>query len=148
MTEYEDAMYAAIVSTLEEMAFVLLEIDEIHDLSEDNMLACHIKFTGRSDGAKSGTFHLVLSRSMVPVVAVNMLGPLGITSPTPSDELDALGEMGNVICGNFLPNLVGANAVYDVGHPEPCDPVAAPEGSISAVAVMEDGIARAHIELD
>jgi CheY-specific phosphatase CheX len=83
-------------------------------------------------------------------LAANMLG----TEDDPTDEvvLDALGEVTNVICGNVLPSLSGANAVFDLSAPEPAlaplPPAASPEGEVARVVMgLEEGRAEITIRL-
>ena len=81
-------------------------------------------------GPLSGRLVLRASSEILPGVAANMLGadgeyPLAV-------QRDALGELANVICGNLLPMIGGAEAVFVLsapheyltgGEPQRCTPV-------------------------
>jgi CheY-specific phosphatase CheX len=78
------------------------------------------------DGPLSGTLVLTAAEDMLPALARNMLGLDGTSQPSLEDQMDALKELVNVICGNLLPALTGTEAVFDVHSPELLGPDAAP----------------------
>ncbi len=67
-----------------------------------------------------GDFHgrvvLNVSNDLLPIVAENILGD----DETPSEnlQLDALGEVANVICGNVLPMIFGEQSVIRLSAPQ------------------------------
>ena len=66
-------------------------------------------------GPFAGELHLGVSRDMLPDLAANMLGmDEQATAPTPEQQADALRELLNVVCGNLLPAIAGAEAVFNV----------------------------------
>jgi CheY-specific phosphatase CheX len=56
---------------------------------------------------------------MLPTVAANMLGD--DDAPAPAQQLDALGEIANVICGNLLPHIAAPHAVFQLDAPQLLD---------------------------
>ncbi len=72
------------------------------------------------------TGRLVLSASAIvlPAIASNMLGEA--QSRKPQLQRDALGELANVICGNVLPLIAGAEAVFNLSAPRVHDADEAP----------------------
>ncbi len=63
------------------------------------------------------TGRLVVSASacILPAIASNMLGEA--SGRQPPLQRDALGEVANVICGNLLPSIAGAEAVFHLSAP-------------------------------
>ena len=83
------------------------------------------------NGPLSGRLVLRATSEILPGIAENMLGANG-DYPV-SVQRDALGELANVICGNLLPMIGGAEAVFVLsapheyvtgGEPQRCTPVA------------------------
>lgn len=67
------------------------------------------------EGEARGGIVLQLSGGVLPAMAGNMLGL--DEPPSVADQRDALGEAANVICGNVLPRVAGASAVFSLGVP-------------------------------
>ncbi len=132
-------------STFEELGFLLPEFEVSEDQAEAPVTASsRVRFRGPASGA----LEIEVAGGFLLELAGNMLG---VENPSPGEvELDALGEISNVICGNVLPHLSGPNAVYDLSAPEvsgePLPPCATPEGRIARVA-MGVGDGRAEITL-
>lgn len=99
----------AATSTFEELGFLLA-------MPADGD-ACSLAHGARVDfhGPRTGCLELRVSASLLPVVAANMLG--SIDAPSLALQLDALGELANVITGNVVPALDGPRAVYRLGAP-------------------------------
>jgi CheY-specific phosphatase CheX len=103
----------ATASTFEELAFLFLETectDEQAEVPLDAVVAVNFH------GPVRGRLMLRASSVLLPAIAANMLGeeqakfvPL---------QRDALGEMANVVCGNLLPMVAGAEAVFRLDAPQ------------------------------
>jgi len=103
----------ATASTFEELAFLFLEpecTEEQADVPLDAVVAVNFH------GPVRGRLTLRASSVLLPAIAANMLGeeqakfvPL---------QRDALGEMANVVCGNLLPRVAGAEAVFRLDAPQ------------------------------
>jgi CheY-specific phosphatase CheX len=66
-------------------------------------------------GPLTGRLVLRASECVMPAIASNMLGE--DESKQAPLQRDALGELANVICGNVLPNVAGAEAVFHLSAP-------------------------------
>jgi len=105
-------------SILEELAFLFCESQDaatfeysrIHDAHEASM-----RFTGPTNGK----LEIAAGRSLCLVIAGNMLG----VEPDEDEEMvvahadDALKEALNVLCGRFLTEAFGEEAVYNLTAP-------------------------------
>lgn len=134
----------ATASTFEDLAFLFLE----PECSEEQAAA-------PLDAAVSVDFHgpvrgrltVRVSSTLMPTIAANMLGeeqarhvPL---------QRDALGEVANVVCGNALPLIAGADAVFRLDAPRwIADEPRARDGDAPA-ACVSGGVdaGRAEVEL-
>jgi len=67
------------------------------------------------NGPAHGGLILQLAGGALAPLTSNMLGL--DDPPSPQDQRDALGEAANVICGNVLPRVAGATAVFSLGVP-------------------------------
>ena len=108
-----EQLYNVSAQIFEDLGF-LLPTPEL----EDSQLAAPIDATVDVAfyGPFAGTLRVALCGGLLPMLAANMLGtdedlPL-------AQQLDSLGEIGNVICGNLLPSLVGSKQVFLVGAPQ------------------------------
>ncbi len=107
--------------TLESLAF-MLPMDEEYQPDEaqrptedDSALVASVCFSGPF----GGTLFVAFPSCMLSELAENMLGlDFEAAAPTTDQQRDALKELGNVICGNLLPEIAGAEAEFDVGAPE------------------------------
>lgn len=102
----------ATTATFEELALLFPESDLSAEQAAAPLdVAATVEFRGHARG------RLVLRASSVilPEIAANMLGHEA--SQQASLQRDALGEIGNVICGNVLPDIAGAAAVFYLSAP-------------------------------
>ena len=99
-------------ATFEELALLFPEHEPSPEQEEAPLdVTVSVDFRGPFTG------RLVLSASAVilPTITSNMLGDAG--SRQPPLQRDALGELANVICGNLLPAIAGAEAVFHLSAP-------------------------------
>jgi len=66
-------------------------------------------------GPLKGRLLVRFSEGALPEFAMNMLGE--DETPDVARQQDALGELANVICGNVLPRIVGAMAIFSLSAP-------------------------------
>jgi CheY-specific phosphatase CheX len=66
-------------------------------------------------GPMRGTLVLSVGEGILPSLAANMLG--ADVAPDDAMQLDALGELANVICGSVLPALGGPRAIFALAAP-------------------------------
>jgi CheY-specific phosphatase CheX len=127
----DPSLRRATASTFEDLAFLFLE----PECTEEQAAA-------PLDAATAVTFHgpvhgrltVRVSSCLLPSIAANMLGEEA--SRQIPLQRDALGEVANVVCGNALPLIAGAEAVFRLDAPQwvADDPVAR-EGDVPASVV-------------
>ncbi len=108
----ETELYRAAMLTFEELS-LMLPAPGIEPWQRKAPLtsAVRIDFSGPLEGS------LVVSiyGDLLPAMAANMLGQ--DNAPSREEQLDALGEVANVICGNALPGIGGVDAVFQIASP-------------------------------
>ncbi|MEP6779778.1 MAG: chemotaxis protein CheX [Gemmatimonadaceae bacterium] len=140
----EQALHRTMAATFEELGLVVPDLEPSAEQSAVRMdFAASVSFRGPI----SGRLVLRASRTVLSELAENMLG-----SDNMRDELmhqDALGEVANVICGNFLPQVAGANAIFVLSAPQWQDEIASnsDNSSVKASAALGVGQGRAVTEL-
>ncbi len=113
MKRLQTHLFRASLHVFEDLGF-LLPSDEINE--EQARTTPQAAVTVEFKGPVQGMILLTLSGPILPVLTANMLGE---ESPTTEvQEMDALKEVCNVICGNLLPNLVNQDAVFDILPPQ------------------------------
>lgn len=92
------------------------------------------------EGPVDGSLVLSVPREMLPELAANMLG-LDAEATTREQRTDAARELCNVVCGNLLPAVAGAEPVFSVSPPELCGDPAAPDSvaCVSARTWLDEG---------
>lgn len=105
-------LYQVAARTFENMAF-LIEMPEMNDTSSQ------VQFTAQATVSFHGPFcgkvTLQVDEELLQTLAANMLGEMDV--PSESQQLDALGEMTNVITGNLLPAIAGSEKVFNLDAP-------------------------------
>jgi CheY-specific phosphatase CheX len=143
----EAKLYQATVLTFEGLAFSFpssaVSEEEAQARPE---VAVEVNFRG----AFGGRLVLALSGGILHGLTANMLGA-GQTA-TRNLELDALGELANVICGNVLNVIGGKESRFHLNAPRPVSPKALmPPKGLEAVSVqvgLEGGRADVLLVLD
>jgi CheY-specific phosphatase CheX len=113
MKRLQTDLFKAGLQVFEDLGFLLPSAELDADQAEaETQAAVTVAFSGPIEGM----ILLTLSGPILPVLTANMLGD---ESPTTEDqEIDALKEVCNVICGNLLPNLIEDDAVFDIHPPQ------------------------------
>ena len=102
----------ATTATFEELALLFPETD----LSPEQAAApLDVAVSVEFRGPLTGRLVVRVSRSLLPAIAANMLG--AEESKQLPLQRDALGEVGNVICGNVLPLIAGADKLFNLAAP-------------------------------
>ncbi len=135
-----DLIAEAVERSFSDTAFMTAVPGE--DLSPDDVAwtsSC-VEFSGPLKGRMT----LRLSRSLLPELAANIMGE--DETPSEEDQIDALGEMINIICGVVLPGIKEGEDVYriDSPHTPPTDTAEAPHNFEMSFAVDEG---HAHLIL-
>ncbi len=103
------------VETFEGLAFMFgFPDDEEIGGSGDPMVVTQVCFRGPF----SGRLAMAVSGQVAQELTENMLGIDDGEEITSDDQVDALRETINVICGNLLPAIGGKEAVFDIDAPE------------------------------
>lgn len=102
----------ATIATFEELALLFPEV-ELSDEQRSATFDAAVSVDFR--GPLSGRLVVRASSAVLPIITANMMGedqaqyqPL---------QRDALGEIANVICGNVLPLIAGAEVVFNLAAP-------------------------------
>ena len=133
----ERALFQAAVMTFEELGLMLPtpKLDE-GQRGAAAQAAVSVQFCGPFEGE----LVVLACGDWLPDLAANMLGEN--EPPSPPHQLDALGEIANVICGNVLPEIASSRAVFNLSAPRPVE--------VPAIAAIdpEAPTAKAQIGLD
>jgi CheY-specific phosphatase CheX len=113
MSRVEHALREAAATTLEELAFLFpLDVQEGAKHKGPVDAVASINFRGPFDGR----LVLRVSGDLLGTIAGNMFGDDEVHPEY--HQRDALGELANVICGNLLPAIGGASAVFTLDAPQ------------------------------
>lgn len=106
-----DSLAQAATLTFEELGFLFPAIG-----NESNISASNFKNTVvvNFHGDFWGKVVLNVSPELLPVIAENILGD---EETSEEIQIDALGEVANVICGNVLPMIFGKSSVIRLDAP-------------------------------
>jgi len=139
MTDLGASLTETLVTTLEEMGFVFAIEAGPGEERGLHGIAVEVSFSGPS----SGLLWLEVSPQVLPTMTASMLAMDGV--PGRVLQMDALGELANVVCGNVLPALAGSRAAFTLGHPEPANGPG-PEGAEArSLVILDDGWAEARL---
>lgn len=139
-------LYRAAALTFEQLSFMLPMPD---DGEKHTPPAVEIVAAVRFRGPFSGRLLVGAPRAFLPPLAANMLGEDDVESEV--QQLDALAEVANVICGNLLPALAGVEAVFDFEAPQVFESalLAADERPTAQVVItLDEGAARVDLHVD
>lgn len=106
------SLLRATTATFEELALLFPETE----LSPEQAAApLDVAVSVDFRGPLRGRLVVRASQSILPAIAANMLG--AEESQQLPLQRDALGEIGNVICGHVLPLVAGADKIFDLAAP-------------------------------
>ena len=103
-----------IVGIIEKQAFLLGEPVGRGELADD--IGDGFKAAVNFSGHASGNLRLQASRATCQELAANVLG-VDEEDIDDAAARDAIGEMLNVLCGNILTELAGADPIFDLSPP-------------------------------
>ena len=142
-----ETLYKTTAEMLEQLAMMfLIPPEEATPPPSPAVKTVHIMFTGPF----SGRLMLSASQCVLPALAGNMLGLDDTTSPSADQQLDALMEFANVVCGNLLPAITGTSLVYHVSAPQLADDTVESDSppAQSARLYVNEGIVDVAIFID
>jgi hypothetical protein len=101
-TQIEKVLIESTIRTLEDLCFMYQE-PELKDTQENLPLeaASEVKFRSKDF---NGTLLIESRGGLFSAIATNILSN---DDPSSQQKKDALGEIGNIICGNVVPSLGG-----------------------------------------
>jgi CheY-specific phosphatase CheX len=132
----------ATTATFEDLALLFPETD----LSAEQAAApLDVSVSVDFRGPLTGRLVVRVSQSIMPAIAANMLG--AEESRQLPLQRDALGEIGNVICGNVLPLIAGADKIFNLAAPVVVESSALPQREEDApVARVQVGVEEGRAE--
>ena len=145
----ETRLFRATVRTFEDLGFMLPSFD-LNDAQKRARPDAAVEIAFR--GIFSGRLVLTMSGPILAVAAGNMLGEDEAEMPREA-QLDALGELANVICGNVLPEIAGDRETFALTPPalltEIPGPLKGQAGTVGEVRVgLDDGRADVRLYLE
>ncbi len=145
MTELESKLHDATVLTFEGLAFAFPSAHMPEREEEEFEAAVGVDFHGSFDGR----LVLAVSGTVLRTLATNMLGG---DEADEAATLDALGELGNVVCGNVLTRVAGRDRTFLLDPPRRLDERALRDpgpGHVTRIRVaLEDGRADLALVLE
>jgi len=112
-----DTLYEVATEVFETQAFAFVESCEKEDIENHHTtdyIVASIDFSGPSEG----TLHLLISQNGGKELASNLLGVEPFSDDAIESAPDAVGEMLNVICGQFLTTHYGTSSVFNLSIPQ------------------------------
>ena len=109
----ENKLFKAAALTFETMGFIFptIELNETQQEARFDV-GTFVNF----DGPVKGRLSLKIYGEILPFITTEILGEDG--PPPRSIQQDALGELINVVCGNFLPNMCDCREVFKIEPPQ------------------------------
>ena len=104
---------------LEALAFMFVEQAEPDDVPDtvDGIIEVGICFTG----AANGSLKLITTQAVCDEVAINLLGCFDASELSPESSRDAIKELINITCGQFLTATAGTKPVFNLNPPTVID---------------------------
>lgn len=110
---FRDLLAQALGRTLEEAAFVFAEPTEDPPPFDDDVIAARLAYSG----AHAGELLLASPHALAATLAANLLGEDEGGASVTGDDLDAVGEILNMIAGSLVVELFGPEAGCKLGLP-------------------------------
>ena len=137
-------LYLATAQTFENLGFLLPSSDLNDDQRAAKVVATvEVAFSGRFQGRVL----LGVSKDVLPTMAGNMLGEDG-SSLSAAVQLDALGELANVICGNVLPEIAGQFETFALAPPRAVPGWGSAQPACRVEVGLDEGRAEVRLFLD
>lgn len=137
----DSTLQQAAISTFEDLGFLFAD-PEVTDEQARHVVSVRSRVDFA--GPMRGEVVIDLSDDVMHALAENMTGM------AVGDDLeichDAVGELANVVCGNLLPAIAGARAVFDLGAPVVSE-VDVARGESPATATARLGVEEGRAEI-
>lgn len=110
----EASLHQATVLTFEDLGFIIPTAD-LEDEQKAAPIETCVEIVFR--GLLEGRLILMVSQGLASLLVTNMLGD--DMEPDESAQLDAVGELANVVAGNVLPLIAGNEVTFTLEPPVP-----------------------------
>lgn len=107
---------AVFSEVLANAAFLFAEEGEAGLIPDDPWLETRIGYRGPF----RGELKLLCPRAFATLLAANLLGIEAEDDDAKSKAEDAVGELLNIICGQFITTVYGSSAIFDLSIPITC----------------------------
>ncbi len=147
MTPVDARLAEVTADTMEKLAFLFASpMESPPSLEERALSTVQVGFAG----TRTGGLELSLSQPALAELAANMLGVMEGEPLGAEQQLDALKELANVICGNILPVLAGDTAEFTIDAPVPVPAERPPWGARAACChlALDNGVCRVRMRVD
>jgi CheY-specific phosphatase CheX len=147
MTHVDARLAEVTADTLEKLAFLFASpMDTPPSLEERALSTVQVGFAGETTGG----LELSLSKPALAELAANMLGVMEGEPLAEEQQVDALKELANVICGNILPVLAGDTAEFTIEAPIAVPPERPAWAAPSACCHLglDNGVCRVRMRVD
>ena len=111
-TQIKKVLIESTIRTFEDLCFMYQE-PELKDAQENLPLEAAAEVKYRSDDF-TGKLLIETRGGLFSAIATNILSN---DDPSSQQKKDALGEIGNIICGNVVPSLGGGGREYKIEPP-------------------------------
>lgn len=135
-TNLKKVMHQSAARIFEEICF-MFEAPELEEEQTEAKVEAAVSVDFH--GPVEGSIIIKVYEGMLSAIAANMLGE---EDTSKQQQLDALGEIANVICGNALPLIAGSKEVFHVDAPQII------EVSDLSDKSRKDPVAEAQVVLD
>jgi len=105
-------------SVLEELAFLFCDSNDATGFDMSQIVDAH-QVSMNFMGPTSGRLEVVAGQDLCLVIAANMLGVEPDEDDAATHAIDALKEALNVVCGRFLTEAYGEEAIFNLSAPVP-----------------------------
>lgn len=138
MVERDAALYRVAAESLEALSGAL---PSPRETAAQSAASWEASYRVAFEGPHRGEMRLAFFGGAAAAVAAGMIG-----RGEGPDAADALGELANIVCGNFLPFVYGAAAEFHLKKPYPAGPGDGAGGAPTASARLPLGDGRLEIQ--
>lgn len=137
MEKIENILLNAATNAFEQLCFMFSSPDDEDMEKKRAWVSSIVNYSGPFSGKLIVRAH----KGLLNVIASNMLGE---DAATTKQQMDALGEISNVICGSVLPQIAGVAEVFNLEAPkilENSEPVSPQNGEkmVSVSMTLDEG---------
>lgn len=114
---HNDILISTCCDVFESLSFMFGEAIDLDEVESDSETFIHVSISYKGD--RAGAINLIVSAETASSLAYNILGiDEGEEELTIESAMDALKELLNTICGQFMTSMFGDEPVFDLTVPE------------------------------